>query len=245
AIAHRLRQTMATLRDAQAQTQAIVDIAADGILTVDHEGRIRSFNFAAGRLFGRSAQSVIGQHVSVLMPALAEGLFVPSPSRWGATGVGGRREIEGRRADGRSFPLDVAVGAGEVAERRTFTVIVRDLTDRKRHEEELAHERNLLHCLMDSVPDRIYFKDSASRFVRVNRALAEQFRLDDPADAIGKTDFDFFTEEHARQAYRDEQDIVQTGRPLVGLEEKETWPDGHVTWVSTTKLPLRDRDGQV
>src|SRR5215468_10838735 len=60
AIAYRLRQTSATLRDAQAQTQAIVDIAADGILTVDHDGQIRSFNFAASRLFGRPAQAVIG-----------------------------------------------------------------------------------------------------------------------------------------------------------------------------------------
>src|SRR5262249_25100603 len=164
---------------------------------------------------------------------------------WGATGVGGRREIDGRRADGRAFPLDVAVGAGEVADRRTFTVIVRDLTDRKRHEEQLAHERNLLHCLMDSVPDKIYFKDSASRFPRVNRALAEQFGLGDPADAIGKTDFDFFTEEHAAPAFRDEQELLRTGKPLIDIEEKETWPDGRVSWVSTTKLPLRDREGRL
>jgi PAS domain S-box-containing protein len=240
-IAHRLRKTTATLRDAQ----AILDVAADGILTVDHDGCIRSFNFAASWLFGRPASAVLGQHISLLMPALAEGLFVPSPSRWGATGLGGRREIEGRRADGRAFPLDVAVGAGEVGDRRTFTVIVRDLTDRKRHEEELARERNLLHSLMDNVPDRIYFKDAASRFVRVNRALAAQFGLDDPADTIGKTAFDFFTEEHAGPAFRDEQEVLRTGAPIVNIEEKETWPDGRVTWVSTTKLPLRDRDGQV
>src|SRR6202041_1267276 len=114
------------------------------------------------------------------------------PSRWGAVAQTGRREIEGRRADGAPFPLEVSVNVGEVALCRTFTVVIRDLTDAKRAEEALVHERTLLRCLMDHVPDRIYFKDSQSRFVRINRALAEQFGLHDPGEAVGKTDFDFF-----------------------------------------------------
>jgi len=103
----------------------------------------------------------------------------------------------------------------------------------------------LLHALMDNVPDAIYFKDTGSRFLRLSGALAERFGLSDPSQAVGKSDADFFTEEHARQAYADEQEMVRTGRPVVGLEEKETWPDGHETWVSTTKMPLRDKDGRI
>jgi len=62
---------------------------------------------------------------------------------------------------------------------------------------------------------------------------------------LGKTDFDLFTEEHAREAYEDEQAILRTGQPLVGKEEKETWPDGRITWVSTTKMPYRDSQGRI
>jgi PAS domain S-box-containing protein len=62
---------------------------------------------------------------------------------------------------------------------------------------------------------------------------------------VGKTDFDFFTAEHAQEAYRDEQEIIRTGQPIVGKEEKETWPDGHVTWLLTTKMPLRDANGEI
>jgi PAS domain S-box-containing protein len=107
----------------------------------------------------------------------------------------------------------------------------------------LQHERFLLHSLMDNVPDRIYFKDQQSRFLRNNRAHLQCFGLTDPAQAVGKTDFDFFSEAHARQAYEDEQEVIRTGQPFT-KEEKETWPDGSTTWVLTTKMPMRDEHGQ-
>ena len=110
--------------------------------------------------------------------------------------------------------------------------------------QRLEHERYLLQTLMDNVPDRIYFKDQDSRFLRNNRAHLQCFGLTDPAQAAGKTDFDFFSENHARQAYDDEQEVMRTGQPFT-KEEKETWPDGSATWVLTTKMPLRDERGQI
>lgn len=119
------------------------------------------------------------------------------------------------------------------------------ITERKRAEEALTYERNLLKALMDNTTDHIYIKDSENRFIRISKAHANIFGLSDPAEAIGKTDFDFFTDEHARPAYDAELEIMKTGKPVVDLEEKETWPDGRVTWVSTTKVPLRDINGKV
>ena len=98
---------------------------------------------------------------------------------------------------------------------------------------------------MENVPDSIYFKDLESRFTRINRYAASGTALRARRTAIGRTDFDFFTDEHAAQARRDEQEIIRTGQPLVNVEEKETLPDGQVRWVSTTKLPLRDRVGNI
>jgi PAS domain S-box-containing protein len=106
-------------------------------------------------------------------------------------------------------------------------------------------EEGLLRGLMTSIPDNIYFKDRESRFVRMNDAMARWFGLDDPRDGEGRTDWDFFSDEHARQAYADEQRVVMTGEPLEGVEEKETWRDGRVTWVSTTKVPVRDAQGSI
>ena len=74
--------------------------------------------------------------------------------------------------------------------------------ERRRAEDALVQERYLLHAFMDILPDNIYFKDAAGRFVRINTALTTSFGLSDPAQAIGKTDFDFYTEEHARAGQR-------------------------------------------
>jgi len=110
---------------------------------------------------------------------------------------------------------------------------------------ERADALFLLETLMDNVPDAIYFKDRQSRFTRVNRYQAARFGIASPALAVGRTDFDFFTNEHAAQALRDEQEIIRTGQPLVNVEEKETLANGEFRWVSTTKLPLRDRQGNI
>ncbi len=117
-------------------------------------------------------------------------------------------------------------------------------SDRKRVEAALEQERSLLHTLMDHLPDNIYFKDAASRFIRISKAMATLFGLGDPAEAVGKTDFDFFTDEHARQAMGDEEEILRSGRAVINKEEKETWPDGHTTWTLTTKMPLCDEQGR-
>ena len=123
--------------------------------------------------------------------------------------------------------------------------VLSDVTERKVAVDAMARERHLLYTLMDNLPDSIYFKDHESRFIRINAAMARLFGLKQPSEATGKTDFDFFAREHAEQAFRDEQEVMRTGEPLVNLEEKETWPDGGVRWVSTTKMPLRDRQGNI
>jgi diguanylate cyclase (GGDEF)-like protein/PAS domain S-box-containing protein len=115
----------------------------------------------------------------------------------------------------------------------------------RRGPEELIDDRYLLDALLENTPDHVYFKDSQSRFLRISSALASWLGLPEPSDAIGRSDFDFFDGEHARTAFADEQLLMQTGEPLIGIEEEETWADGRRTWVSTTKVPLRDRNGKI
>jgi sigma-B regulation protein RsbU (phosphoserine phosphatase) len=117
--------------------------------------------------------------------------------------------------------------------------------NRRAAEEASARDRHLLTTLMDHIPDSIYFKDRESRFIAINRAMARLFGKEDPSALLGKTDLDVFCADHAFRAMEDERRIIETGEPVVNLEEKETWPDGHVTWVSSTKMPLTDPRGRI
>ncbi len=130
-------------------------------------------------------------------------------------------------------------------DREYLVAIVRDVTERRRAEDALHNEQALFAYLFNTIPDHIYFKDRQGRFIRINDAMVRALGLRNSDEAVGKTDFDIFAEEHARQANADEQRVMETGEPLVAAEEKETWPDGRVTWVSTTKMPVRDAQGRV
>lgn len=103
---------------------------------------------------------------------------------------------------------------------------------------------DLLQQLMDNIGDNIFFKDSESKFIMINKANARWFGLKDPKEAIGKDDFSFFEEQHALKQIEEEQWIMQTGEAIVG-EEQSTLHDGAMGWGSVTKVPLRDKDGQI
>jgi len=120
-----------------------------------------------------------------------------------------------------------------------------DVTESRVKEQEHAMERNLMRFLMDNAPDKIYFKDISGRFIRINKATRDWFGEDEDEGVIGKTDFGFFSEEHARQAFEDEHNVINTGVPIVHREEMETCRDGRKVWVSTTKMPLRDAVGRI
>jgi len=110
---------------------------------------------------------------------------------------------------------------------------------------QLRDDVLLLEMVMDDLQETIYFKDRESRFTHINRYAAVHYGIMNPALAVGRTDFDFFTDEHAHQALRDEQQIIETGEPLVSIEEQETLPGGKSRLVRTTKLPLLDPGGAI
>jgi PAS domain S-box-containing protein len=106
---------------------------------------------------------------------------------------------------------------------------------------ESTRQQYILDAFMDNVPDRIYFKDIHSCITQVNRAYALEMGLKDPNELIGKSDFDFYPSDQAEIKYQQEQEIIKTGQPILGLEE----PDGIDHWVMTTKMPLRDEKGVI
>ncbi len=240
------RHAEEALHESEQRLQSILDNATAVIYVKDRQGRYILINRQYENLFHIKRDDIVGKTDYDLFPKESADAF----RRNDVTVLEWKKPLDFDEVvpqdDGPhsylsiKFPLFDAAGS-------VYAVcgISTDITDRKRTEDALKHERYLLHSLLDNLPDAIYFKDAQSRFTRINRALAVKDGLTDPVEAIGKTDFDFFTEEHARPALEDELEVMRTGQALIGKEEKESWPDGSVSWVSTTKLPLHDVDGKI
>jgi PAS domain S-box-containing protein len=123
--------------------------------------------------------------------------------------------------------------------------LTKEIAERKKTEAELNHERDLLRALMDNAPDQIYFKDTQSRFLQCSKAMMEKFGVKNVKELLGKSDADFFGEEHARLAFEDEQEIIRTGQPVIGKVEREGWKNNQETWALTSKMPLRNKAGEI
>jgi PAS domain S-box-containing protein len=135
--------------------------------------------------------------------------------------------------------------ANAVANARLYEQAQREIAERRETEQALAHQQYLLNVLLENTLDHIFFKDEEGRFIEVSRALMDWFGVEDREQIIGKTDFDFFADEHAQPAFEDEQRVMRTGEPMIEKEEKEVWADGREFWVSTSKLPMRDPEGNI
>jgi PAS domain S-box-containing protein len=240
---------LAAREKSEALLRSLFDLSPDAVLLIDpHDPEVSwpiiDCNAVACQMTGYEREELIGQSIDIVnrnpgTPAERSAYL----NKLRAAGVI-RHEFYHRRKNGEIFPVEVSSTLIKVGEREIVIGIDRDISERKRAEEALAKEQYLLHALLSTVPDYVYFKDAKGRFTRTSNAHARAFGLNDPAQVIGKTDFDFFTEEHARQAYEDEQEIIRTGQPLT-KEEKETWPDRPDTWVIATKMPLRDQQGNI
>ncbi len=122
--------------------------------------------------------------------------------------------------------------------------VTRDVTLILKTEQALEQEQMIINAIMNNLPDHIYFKDRKSCFIRNNIAHAQSFGLDDPDQAVGKSDFDFFTEDAAQKAFDDEQKIIETGQPVI-KEEKLTRKDNTTVWFHAMKMPLFSNDGKI
>lgn len=163
------KQIAERLRESEARVRAIVDAAAEGILTFDGEGTIHSFNPAAERIFGYSAREVLGRGIELLIALDSpDGLAHRAEALRLRPGVG--KEAQGRRKDGRLVPLELAVSEFHDGVGSYYAAVVRDVSRRKQMEAALREERNFVSAVLDTTAALIVVLDSKGRIVRINKA---------------------------------------------------------------------------
>ncbi|MCX6905858.1 MAG: PAS domain-containing protein, partial [Verrucomicrobia bacterium] len=130
-----------------------------------------------------------------------------------------------------------------------YVFVFRPLTiqgaDRKQAQEALEHERVLLRTLIDNLPVRLYAKDTDCRFVLNNASHIAALGASSQQAVLGKTDFDFRPRELAERYHADDQQIIQSGQPLVDREEPTVLPSGERGWLLVTKVPWRNSEGKL
>jgi PAS domain S-box-containing protein len=223
------------------------DQAADAIFWLDQNGGFYYVNDQACRSLGYLREELMRLSLFDIDPYISRENWAADWRRFRDKEIETLRlESRHRRKDGSVFPIEVIIKRLCFSGYDLHLAYARDMTGSKQMEAELTHERDLLRTLLDTSPDKIYFKDTQSRFIKAGKAHADMFKVASREELVGKTDFDFFTEEHARPAFEDEQEIIRTGVPIIGRVEKEVWQDGRAeTWCLTTKMPFRDQDSRI
>jgi PAS domain S-box-containing protein len=238
-------ERLSAAKEIQLQTSAL-EAAANGIVITKRNGKILWVNRAFTRLTGYNIEEVIGQNPDILKSGLHPAKFYEDLWATILSGNIWQGEMVNRRKDGSLYDEEMTITpvSDEHGKIQNFIAIKQDVSGRKQNEQLLARERDLLQSLMDNLPDHIYFKDVSSRFIRVNRAMARHLGLALAEDAIGKSDVDFFPSGQARQKLMDEQLLLATGQPILGLVEKSDTAN-EANWVSSTKVPVYGADGKV
>ena len=241
--------TQVKLLESQARAAAIVDAAADGIVTIDERGRVETFNRAAEAIFGYRADEVVGRNVKVLMPDPYRSEHDGYLAAYLATGeariIGIGREVVGQRKDGSTFPMDLAVGESRVSGRRIFAGIIRDIAARKWVEEALRVSEERFRVLVDNIQDyAITLIDPQGVVVSWNPGAQRLYGWT-AEEMVGAEASRFYPPE-----------AVAAGSPALALEvaaaqgrfEEEGWrrrKDGSRFWAHVTVWAVRGEGGEL
>jgi len=236
------------LKESEEKYSGLFECTTDGMLVLDPRGEILDVNNKAQQLFGISKNDFLAKNflnMGFLTPkslSIVVNQFQDLLSKKIATSQ--ETEILDKNGEILSVELTSFFLVKKANEVDNFVLLIRDITDRKQAEIRLAREHTLLQTLMDSIPDSIYFKDTKNKFIKVNKAKAARYNVK-PEEMIGKTDFDFLPEDIAKNAFDDDEEVLKTGKFIINKVEKLTNPDGSERWVSVTKIPRFDPEGNI
>jgi PAS domain S-box-containing protein len=216
-----------------------------GIALIDKDNYIKDCNEWFANLFGYQKSELIhGEKIHKIIPI---DLQTESNELRVRVMAGERVYKESTRLMKDGQLVDVAITA-QLLERpdgnQYLIAVYQNITDRKTVERELQFERNLMVALMANIPDTIYFKDTKSRFLRINQSQAKALGVEKPEDAIGKTDLDFFDNEHSIKSFDDERKIFFEGDRLVNAQEHIKTANGW-RWFTASKVPMYDNLGKI
>lgn len=243
----KVAEQTANLQQSEVKFRSLVEQSLVGVYVIQ-DGRFAYGNPRLAAIYGYSIEELTAPNFTVRETVSDEDwpkVEEQMKRRLSGDVAGVHYAFRARRKDGAMIDVEVMGNRAEYSGKPAILGTVMDITERKVAEAKLAEASNLLETLLENSPDCIYFKDRSSRFVRYSRSFERLFNIKDVSTLKGKTDFDFFLVEHARAAFEDEQEIMRSGKPMIGKMEAEDHADGRVTHSLTSKMPWRDGAGNI
>ena len=234
------------LRSALAQLSATLNALPDLLFEVDEQGVIHSVHTNKEDLLFKSPETFLGHGVSDVLPAAAADIIIGAIRRTLSSGENVSDIVYYLPSLGgpRWYEMSMAVKNDPQTTDRHLIGLIRDITDRKRAEEELAETTSRYTTMINTVPAVMYIKDTKDRFITVNRELSDLAGRS-AEDIIGCTTHEVFDNELADPWSAADRQAITTGVETKVAEEHIVRVDGEELWASTTRVPLLDSEGAV
>ncbi|HTD67512.1 MAG TPA: PAS domain S-box protein [Candidatus Limnocylindria bacterium] len=240
------KEAEAALRESESRFRRIMDSNMVGIYFWHTDGRVTDANERFLEMIGYTREDMLEGRVNsgaLTPPEFAE-MDRRALNQIATMGVCTPFEKEYLRKDGSRLPILLGAATLEDQPDRGVCFII-DVMDRKRMEQDLIRERNLLRTMIDHIPDYIYVKDTESRYLVNNKANVTLMGMKSAEETAGKTAFDFFPPDVAIRYHQDDQALLRSGKPIIDQEEPIIGIDGVKRVLHTTKVPLHDPNGKI
>jgi len=236
-----------SLEESRSVFHSLVESLPLNVLRKDRSGRIVFSNQRYCNTVRMPLEQIIGKTDFDLFPKELAEKYTADDLRVIETGLDYQDIEEHQTPDGETLYVEVFKGPVIDANGNTTGIqcMFWNVTDRVRAEQNLQHERDLLRTLMDNVPDLVFVKDRAGKFLTVNDALLKILKAESLDDVVGRDDSDFSPRELAERYMMDDIRVMNSGESLIDREERSTDAHGNETWILTTKVPLYDSGGNV
>ncbi len=231
------------LAHAEADRDRLFDLSLDMLCVASFDGYFKQINPAWTRTLGWSEEELISKPWTEFI----------HPEDMNASVEAGEKLLVGEPVvnfENRYLCKDgsyrwISWNSRPLPSKGLIFAVCRDVTERKAMDRELDESRRMLQLVLDTIPDRVFWKDTNSVYLGCNRLFAEDAGVSSPDEMVGATDFDYAWVDQAELYRADDKQVMSTGVPKLNYEEPQTSPDGGTIWLHTSKLPLTDVDGRV
>lgn len=260
---HRIME--ASLKESEERFKTLSNLTFEGIVIHDN-GIILDCNFSFESQIGYAREELIGTNlieklISPKYQDLVSSNLIANYTQY---------EAEAIHKNGETIPISIESRRAKVDKKNVRVAAIRNISELKKtikeldnykhkledivkerteelniKNEKLLFEKNQLRTIIDNIPDNIYIKDTKSRFLNANIREIKHLKQKNISDITGKTDFNFYPEKLADEYFTDEQKIFKTGSPIINKEELSINEWGNIIYLSTTKVPLRDKNGSI